>query len=134
MERFEKGLIAADPNGWIFDQDWFDSSLFYFDALDTVADSLRGRTTIPPLLQGSLTPKIDYARYEREAQEMAAAGLNDSQVEAVAQAHAHAAELLHLLNFHEIPHAIFDCIKINALRTEAWIVRPISAAAIMMDQ
>jgi DNA replication ATP-dependent helicase Dna2 len=88
-------FLAADPNGWIFDQDWFDSSPFYLDALDTVADSLRGSSIILPLLQGSLTPKIDYARYERAAQEMAAAGLNDSQVEAVAQAYA--ADLLHLI-------------------------------------
>jgi len=88
-------FLIADPNGWIIDQDWFDSSPFYLDALDTVADSLRGRSTILPLLQGSLTPKIDYARYERAAQEMAAAGLNNSQVEAVAQAYA--ADLLHLI-------------------------------------
>jgi DNA replication ATP-dependent helicase Dna2 len=88
-------FLAAEPNGWVFDQDWFDSSPFYLDALDTVADSLRGRSTILPLLQGSLTPKIDYARSERAAQEMAAAGLNDSQVEAVTQAYA--ADLLHLI-------------------------------------
>jgi DNA replication ATP-dependent helicase Dna2 len=88
-------FLAADPEGWIIDQDWFDSSPFYLDALDTVADSLRGRSTILPLLQGLLTPKINYARYERAAQEMAAAGLNDSQVEAVAQAYA--ADLLHLI-------------------------------------
>jgi DNA replication ATP-dependent helicase Dna2 len=81
-------FLMAEPDGWIFDQDWFDSSPFYLDALDTVADSLRGRSTILPLLQGSLSPKIDYARYERAAQEMATAGLNDSQVEAVAQAYA----------------------------------------------
>ena len=73
-------FLAIDPNGWIFDQDWFDSSPYYLDALDTVADTLRGRSTILPLLQGSLASKIDYARYERAAQEMAAAGLNDSQV------------------------------------------------------
>ena len=60
-----------------------------------MADSLRGRSTILPLLQGSLIPKIDYARYERAAQEMSEAGLNDSQVEAVAQAYA--ADLLHLI-------------------------------------
>ncbi len=88
-------FLAAEPDGWIFDQDWFDSSPFYLDALNTVADSLRGRSTILPLLQGSLSPKIDYARYERAAQEMADAGLNDSQVEAVAQAYA--ADLLHLI-------------------------------------
>ena len=88
-------FLAAEPEGWIFDQDWFDSSPFYLDALNTVADSLRGRSIILPLLQGSLIPKIDYARFERASQEMADAGLNDSQVEAVAQAYA--ADLLHLI-------------------------------------
>jgi len=88
-------FLAADPEGWIIDQDWFDSSPFYLDALNIVADSLRGRSTILPLIQGSLTPKIDYARYERAAQEVAEADLNDSQVEAIAQAYA--ADLLHLI-------------------------------------
>ncbi|NMB89982.1 MAG: AAA family ATPase [Chloroflexi bacterium] len=88
-------FLDAEPEGWIIDQDWFDSSPFYLDALNTVADSLRGRSTILPLLQGSLKPQIDYARHERSAQEMAAAGLNDSQVEAVARAYA--SDLLHLI-------------------------------------
>ena len=26
-------FLAVDPEGWIFDQDWFDSSPFYLDAL-----------------------------------------------------------------------------------------------------
>ena len=88
-------FLAAGVKGWIIDQDWFDSSPFYLDALNTVADSLRGRSIILPLIQGSLTPKIDYARYERAAQEMAGTGLNDSQIEAVAQAYA--ADLLYLI-------------------------------------
>jgi len=88
-------FMAAEPEGWTVDQDWFDSSPFYLDALNTVADSLRGRSTILPLLQGSLIPKIDYARYERAAQEMSETGMNDSQIEAVAQAYA--ADLLHLI-------------------------------------
>jgi DNA replication ATP-dependent helicase Dna2 len=88
-------FLAANPKDWIIDQDWFDASPFYLDALDTVADSLRGRTIILPLLQNSLTPKIDYARYERTAELLSGTGLNDSQVEAVAQAYA--ADLLHLI-------------------------------------
>jgi DNA replication ATP-dependent helicase Dna2 len=88
-------FILEEPDGWILDQGWFDSSPFYLDALNTVADSLRGRSIILPLLQGSLTPKIDYARYERGALELAGMGLNDSQVEAVAQAYA--ADLLYLI-------------------------------------
>lgn len=88
-------FLIANPTGWIIDQDWFDSSQFYLDALDTVADSLRGRSTILPLLQGSLTPKIDYARYERAIHRLKETGLNDSQVEAVALAYA--TDLLHLI-------------------------------------
>jgi len=88
-------FLEADPDGWIIDQDWFDSSPFYLDALNNVADSLRGRSVILPLLQGSLTPKLDYARYERALQELADTGLNDSQIEAVAQAYA--SDLLHLI-------------------------------------
>ncbi len=88
-------FLAAEPRGWVADQDWFDASPFYLDALDTVADSMRGRTTILPLLGGSLIPKMDYARYERAAQSAYEAGLNESQVEAVAQSYA--ADLLHLI-------------------------------------
>ena len=88
-------FLEADPDGWLIDQDWFDSSPFYLDALNNVADSLRGRSVILPLLQGSLTPKLDYARYERAVQELAETGLNESQIEAVAQAYA--SDLLHLI-------------------------------------
>lgn len=88
-------FLAAEPRGWIADQDWFDASPFYLDALNAVADSMRGRSTILPLLGGSLAPKLDYARYERAAQAAYAAGLNESQVEAVAQSYA--ADVLHLI-------------------------------------
>lgn len=87
--------LMAEPEGWIIDQDWFDASPFYLDALDTVADSLRGRSVILPLLQGTLNPKIDYARYERITQYLTEAGLNPNQVEAVAQAYA--ADRLHMI-------------------------------------
>lgn len=100
--ELELGLIRGNPlflsrnvDGWILDQDWFDSSPFYLNALDTVADSLYGRTVILPLLQGSLKPKIDYARYERAGQELSQFGLNESQLEAIAQAYA--TDLLHLI-------------------------------------
>lgn len=88
-------FLTAEPHGWIADQDWFDASPFYLDALNTVADSMRGRSTILPLLSGALIPKMDYARYERAAQAAYEAGLNESQAEAVAQSYA--ADLLHLI-------------------------------------
>lgn len=88
-------FLTAEPTGWIADQDWFDASPFYLDALDTVADSMRGHSTILPLLGGSLIPKVDYARYERASQAAYEAGLNESQIEAVALAYA--ADLLHLI-------------------------------------
>jgi DNA replication ATP-dependent helicase Dna2 len=48
-----------------------------------------------PLLQGALLPKVDFARYERARQTLQEAGLNDSQVEAVAMSYA--TDLLHLI-------------------------------------
>lgn len=88
-------FLDARPDGWILDEDWFDASPFYLNALEEVADSQRGRSIILPLLQGSLIPNIDYARYERSFQQMIAAGLNDSQAEAVSLAYA--ADLYHLI-------------------------------------
>lgn len=93
--RGNEVFLASNPEGWIMDQDWFDASPFYLEALNAVADSQLGRSTILPLLQGSLTPKIDYARYERARGELQNAGLNESQVEAVALSYA--TDLLHLI-------------------------------------
>ncbi len=87
--------IKGHPYGWVADQGWFDASPFYLDALNAVADTLRGRSVILPLLGGSLQPKLDYARYERASEAAYTVGLNDSQVEAVAQAYA--ADHLHLI-------------------------------------
>ena len=88
-------LIAAKPSGWIIDQDILDLSPIYLNALNIVADSLRGRSTILPLLQDTLQSKIDYARYERTVEALADSGLNESQIEAIALAYA--ADLLHLI-------------------------------------
>lgn len=93
--RGNEYFLTLQPDGWIMDQDWFDASPFYLDALNAVADSQLGRSTILPLLQGSLTPKIDYARYERAREELKDAGLNDSQVESIAMSYA--TDLLHLI-------------------------------------
>ena len=46
------------------------SSSFYLDALNAVARFAVGTSTNVPLLQNSLTPKIDYARYERARHEL----------------------------------------------------------------
>lgn len=93
--RGDEYFLAANPDGWIMDQDWFDASPFYLEALNAVADSQLGRAAILPLLQGSLTPKIDYARYERARGELQSVGLNESQVESVALSYA--TDLLHLI-------------------------------------
>lgn len=88
-------FLSHQSGDWIMDQDWFDSSPFYLSALDTVADSQLGRSVILPLIQGSLTPKIDYARYERAREMLNNSSLNESQVEAVAMSYA--TDLLHLI-------------------------------------
>ncbi len=48
-----------------------------------------------PLLQSTLTPKIDYARYERAKETLNDTGLNESQVESVAMSYA--TDVLHLI-------------------------------------
>lgn len=88
-------FLTLQVDDWVLDQDWFDASPFYLDALNAVADSQLGRSTILPLLQGSLTPNIDYARFERAQAELKDAGLNDSQVESIAMSYA--TNLLHLI-------------------------------------
>ena len=93
--RGNENFLFQQPDGWVMDQDWFDASPFYLDALNTVADSQRGRSIILPLIQGSLAPKIDFARYERAREMLSDSGLNESQVESVAMSYA--TDLLHLI-------------------------------------
>jgi DNA replication ATP-dependent helicase Dna2 len=88
-------FFADHLDGWIMDQDWFDSSGYHLAALNQAADSNLGRSVILPLLQGSLLPSIDYAKYERAKEELQDAGLNESQVESVALSYA--TDLLHLI-------------------------------------
>ena len=88
-------FLTVQADNWVMDQDWFDASPFYLDALNAVADSQLGRSTILPLLRGSLTPNIDYARFERAHAELIDAGLNDGQVESIAMSYA--TNLLHLI-------------------------------------
>ena len=93
--RGNEYFLTSRSDAWVMDQDWFDSSPFYMEALNAVADSQLGRSTILPLLQNSLSPKIDYARYERARHELKDSGLNESQLEAVALSYA--TDLLHLI-------------------------------------
>jgi DNA replication ATP-dependent helicase Dna2 len=93
--RGNEVALLANPDDWIMDQDWFDASPFYLSALDKVADSQLGRSTILPLLQSTLAPKIDYARYERAKETLEDTGLNESQVESVAMSYA--TDVLHLI-------------------------------------
>ena len=88
-------LLEYYKTGWIVDQDWFDSRQFYLDALDQAANSQLGRSTVLPLLQGTLEPQVDTAKYERAVDALKDSGLNDSQAEAVAMSYA--ADLLHLI-------------------------------------
>jgi DNA replication ATP-dependent helicase Dna2 len=95
LVRGNEYFLDYYKENWIIDQDWFDSSPFYQSALDQAADSQLGRSTVLPLLQGTLEPQVDLARYERAVAALEGSGLNESQVEAVAMSYA--ADLLHLI-------------------------------------
>ena len=88
--------LSQHPNGWIADQDWFDTSSFYLNALDQVSDTLRGRNRILPMLFGNTQPKIDFARYDRAADYLVQnTFMDESQIQAAALAYA--TDSLHLI-------------------------------------
>ncbi len=87
--------LAVNSTGWIIDQDILDLSPYYLNALNIVADSVRGRSIILPLLQGAIQNKIDYARYTRIVDTLTDGILNERQVEAISSAYA--ADFLHLI-------------------------------------
>lgn len=88
-------LLKEHPKGWIADESMLDLSTFFLDALEEVADTYNGRERILPLLSGEKKPGTDYRRYERAYEAAEAAGLDESQCEAVAMAYA--ANLYHLI-------------------------------------
>ncbi len=92
------GNIAAlldQRSGWIADESMLDLSQFYLDALDAVADTVRGRDLILPMLGDEKRPTLDFEAYQRSLEDAYQAGLNESQCEAVAQAYA--TDLFHLI-------------------------------------
>jgi DNA replication ATP-dependent helicase/nuclease Dna2 len=95
LQEGNEYLLAEYKEGWIIDQDWFDSSPFYISALNQAADTQLGRAFVLPLLQGSLEPQVDMAKFNRAVEKLKDSGLNPSQVEAVAMSYA--ADLLHLI-------------------------------------
>lgn len=60
--RGNEMFLAQNPEGWILDQDWFDSSPFYLSTLNEAADSNLGRSVSLPHLQSSLKSKLDFAK------------------------------------------------------------------------
>jgi DNA replication ATP-dependent helicase Dna2 len=92
LEVVPQGLnvnrLIEEPEGWIADEGFLDLSGYFLEALTEVANRQTGRTRILPLILGEVGPSIDYASYERGWEAASAAGLNESQAEAVAQAYA----------------------------------------------
>ena len=88
-------FLRDQPDGWIADESMLDLRPFHLDALDEVADTIRGREIILPILSGERVPKLDVARYDRAKSEAQKAGVNPSQIESIAQAYA--TDLYHLI-------------------------------------
>jgi DNA replication ATP-dependent helicase Dna2 len=83
-QGFNVSRLIEEPEGWIADEGFLDVSDYYLQALVEVADRQVGRSHILPLILGDIAPTIDYASYERGWKAAIAAGLNQSQAEAVA--------------------------------------------------
>jgi DNA replication ATP-dependent helicase Dna2 len=75
-------------DGWVLDEGYLDISQMLLDALAQAADTAGGRERVLPLLTGRARPAIDAARYAHGLALGAAAGLNEDQTEALAQAYA----------------------------------------------
>ena len=88
-------FLRDQPEGWIADESMLDLRHFHLDALDEVADTIRGREIILPMLSGDRVPKVDVARYDRAKSDAQKAGVNPSQIEFIA--HAYATDLYHLI-------------------------------------
>ena len=92
LEIVPQGLnvqrLREEPEGWIADEGFMDLSGYYLEALAEVADRQVGQTRILPLILGDIGPNVDYTSYERGWEAAIAAGLNEGQAEAVAQAYA----------------------------------------------
>jgi DNA replication ATP-dependent helicase Dna2 len=84
----DEQLLYAFPEGWIIDQDYLDLSRYYLSALNIVADSTRGRSIILPMLTGIREAQVNYARYSLAFEVLSDTQLNESQIEAIAQAYA----------------------------------------------
>jgi DNA replication ATP-dependent helicase Dna2 len=95
LQRGNPFYLQTTPEGWLADEGMLNLSPFYQDALEEVADSVRGREIILPLLNGSRTPMLDIARCERAQKAGLEKGLDESQALAVAQAYG--TDLYHLI-------------------------------------
>ena len=88
-------FLRDQPDGWIADESMLDLRHFHLDALDEVADTIRGREIILPMLSGERVPKLDVARYDRAKSDTQKIGVNSSQIESISQAYA--TDLYHLI-------------------------------------
>jgi len=88
-------LLEDSPEGWIADEGMLDLTKFYLDAINQVADTENGRQIILPLLTGNLPPSVDTQNYQRAFDRAIAAGLNESQAEAVG--YGYSTNLVHLI-------------------------------------
>jgi hypothetical protein len=71
-------FLSGDTDGWIIDQDRFDSSRFYLSTLDEAADSQLGRPVVLPLLQ---SPIVILASLRDMFEEEQSLRLSDSERE-----------------------------------------------------
>jgi len=85
----EQGLYAAElqslPGERVLDIGVMDLSATVLGALQQVSESRRGQDRILPLLLGKIRPQVDESLYRDALKRGAAAGLNWSQCEALAQ-------------------------------------------------
>lgn len=72
--------------GWTLDEDFFDLSAYYLDAIDALGSTAHGRDHVAPVLFDEQQPLLDLKTYDEAADVMEASALDDTQSDAVAKA------------------------------------------------
>ncbi len=90
-----KHAIAQPDGGWTLDESMFDLKDLYLKALDELAATAHGRDVVMPTLLGGVGEDLDFEAHDGFSAELANSGLDDSQIDAVANCLA--ADRFHLV-------------------------------------
>jgi DNA replication ATP-dependent helicase Dna2 len=90
-----KNAVVRPDEGWTLDESMLDLTDIYLKALDELAATMHGREVVMPALLGGVGEDLDFEAHEGFSDELVDSGLDESQIDAVANCLA--AERFHLV-------------------------------------